>query len=49
MGARKYQIYFDIPYCFLQNLVKNNKASVAMRFTTNDIFTRKNIVFFTCV
>ena len=38
-------------FCLLykQNSVKNNKTSVAMRFTTNDIFTRKNIVFFTCV
>ena len=60
MGARKYQIYFEINlifpsthvfFCLLykQNSVKNNKMSVAMRFTTNDIFTRKNIVFFTCV
>ena len=38
-------------FCLLykQNSVKNNKTSVAVRFTTNDIFTRKNIVFFTCV
>ena len=38
-------------FCLLykQNSVKNNKTSVAMRFTTNDTFTRKNIVFFTCV
>jgi hypothetical protein len=36
-------------FCLLykQNSVKNNKTSVAMRFTTNYIFTRKNIVFFT--
>jgi hypothetical protein len=34
-------------FCSLykQNSVKNNKTSVEMRFTTNDIFTRKNIVF----
>jgi hypothetical protein len=38
-------------FCLLykQNSMKNNNTSVAMRFTTNDIFTRKNIVFFTCV
>jgi hypothetical protein len=38
-------------YCLLykQNSVKNNKTSVVMRFTTNDIFTRKNIVFFISV
>ena len=34
-------VFFYLLY--KQNSVKNNKTS--MRFTTNDIFTRKNIVF----
>ena len=50
MGARKYQREINLVFpsthvffCLLykQNSVKNNKTSVAMRFTTNDIFTRK--------
>ena len=52
MGVRKYQILREINLVFpsthvffclsyKQNSVKNNKTSVAMRFTTNDIFTRK--------
>ena len=37
-------------FCLLykQNSVKNNKTSVAMRFTTNDIFTHKKYSIF-CV
>ena len=46
-GISKHLCIFLLLY--KQNSVKNNKTSVAMRFTTNDIFTRKNIVFFTCV
>ena len=37
-------MYFSV-YCINKISVKNNETSVAMRFTTNDIFTRKNIVF----
>jgi hypothetical protein len=42
-GISKTHVFFCLLY--KQNSVKNNKTSVAMRFTTIDIFTRKNIVF----
>jgi hypothetical protein len=47
LGFPSTHVFFCLLY--KQNSVKSNKTSVAMRFTTNDIFTRKNIVFFTCV